>query len=323
MWGEYVPVHVRRLKALKEVEKLRKTGKKIEPIVINGKKIAVEFWGKKWCDHFEGFADYSNRLPRGKTYVRNGSVCHLGIQQGQVEALVSGSSLYRVTVQMRTLAKDKWEGVKKRCSGLVGSILELLQGRVSKHVMEVVSDSKEGLFPLTYEITYECSCPDFAGMCKHVAAVLYGIGNRLDKMPELLFRLRGVDPQELVTSQLNLESVSKTNILESENLAELFGIQMESVEQGVKPERTKETSPKMKKAPKKAPPKKWAVKLNPDTLTGKDLKQFRALKKMTVADLADALEVTKASVYRWENSSQVLKLQSRSKKALESLIESD
>lgn len=319
MWGEYVPVHVRKQRALKEVDKLRKKGKKIEPIVINGKKIAIEFWGKKWCDHFESFADYDNRLPRGRTYVRNGSVCHLGIEQGAVEAIVSGSSLYTVSIQIRTLAKDKWKNVKKKCSGFVGSILELLQGKVSKHVMEVVSNSKEGLFPQPSEITYECSCPDWAGMCKHVAAVLYGIGSRLDKMPELLFHLRGVDPQELVSSQLNLDSESKANVLESDNLAELFGIHMDDAEQAVKPPKNVSAKKGAPKAPKVPRTKKHTVKLELETLTGEDLKQFRTLKKMTVADLAEALEVTTASVHRWESSVGVLKLQSKSKKAFAQL----
>jgi uncharacterized Zn finger protein len=323
MWREYVPVHLRRQRALKEMDNLRKKGKKVEPIVINGNKIAVEFWGKKWCDHFEGYADYSNRLPRGRTYVRNGSVCHLSIQQGQVEAMVSGSELYTVTIQIRTLAKDRWEAVKRKCTGFVGSILELLQGKVSKHVMQVVSDSKEGLFPHPKEISYQCSCPDWAGMCKHVAAVLYGIGSRLDNVPELLFQLRGVDPQELVANQINLASESKTNVLESDNLAELFGIDMDEPEQ---PLRATKQSDKKKTAPKTSKAtriKKQTVQLNPDTLTGKDLREFRAFKKMTVADLADALEVTPASVYRWENSTDVLKLQSRSKKSLMNMIKLD
>jgi uncharacterized Zn finger protein len=315
MWGRYVPVHERKAKAAKKMNDLRKKGKKIEPVLISGRNIAVEFWGKKWCDHFESFADYSNRLPRGRTYVKNGSVCHLGIEQGVVEALVSGSELYKVSIRMGTLSKDKWETIKKKCSGFVGSILELLQGKVSKHVMQVVSDAKEGLFPHPKEIDYDCTCPDFAGMCKHVAAALYGIGSRLDKMPELLFTLRGVDPQELVSSQLNLESESKTNILESDNIAELFGIQMD--EQTLQP-----ALPNKKKAVKtKQLPKKQAVTFDPEALTGKDLKRFRALKKMTIADLAEALEVTSTSVYRWERSlDEVLKLQPRTKRALAGLI---
>lgn len=325
MWGKYVPVHVRQEKALKEVAKLRKKGKTIEPIVIKGKKIANEFWGKKWCDHFESFADYSNRLPRGRTYVRNGSVCHLSIKQGQVEAMVRGSSMYTVTIQMHTLAKGKWEEIKKKCSGLVGSILELLQGKVSKNVMQIVSDSKEGLFPHPKEISYDCTCPDWAGMCKHVAAVLYGIGNRLDTTPELLFCLRGVDPQELVASQLNLERGSKANVLESDNLAELFGIQLDGDEPTLQLHKKvsikKDTALEAGK-PTKPRAKKQTAKFNLDTITGNDLKQFRTFKGMSVSDLANALEVTTASVYRWENSQGTLKLQARPKKALATLSRS-
>lgn len=292
MWSKYIPIHQRKKNNEKKMGKLKKNGKKIEPVVIE-KTIAKEFWGKKWCSHFEGFADYSNRLPRGKTYVRNGSVCHLSIEQGKVEAFVSGSALYTVSIQIKTLPKNKWEVLKKKCSGVIGSILELLQGKISQNVMQIVSNVDEGLFPHPSEISYSCSCPDFADMCKHVAAVLYGIGNRLDKAPELLFLLRGVDPMELVSTQLNIESSDTKNILESENLSELFGIEIDTVE----------------------------VSKN-STPTGKDLKQFRILKKISVIELAKALEVAPASIYRWENIPGEIKMQSKHKKALLDLMSS-
>lgn len=335
MWGRYVSVQERRQKAIKEMEKSRKQGKKIEPIVINGQKIAVEFWGKKWCDHFESLADFDNRLPRGRTYVRNGSVCHLSIQEGEVEACVSGSSLYKVSIKISRLDKSKWERVKKKCNGLVGSILELLQGKLSKHVMQVVSDVKEGLFPHPEEIEYTCTCPDWAGMCKHVAAVLYGIGNRFDSRPELLFQLRGVDPQELVSAQLNLDSQTTTNVLQNDDLVELFGIQLDGdvLEQGVKtfvsseavPAKTKIEAQKVaqvktQKSKVKSKAEKPISYLNPDAFTGNELKEFRTLKIMTVADMAKALGVTIASIYRWENSSELLKLQLKSKRALANLV---
>jgi uncharacterized Zn finger protein len=228
MWGKYVPVSVRRAKSKKEMDKLRKKGQTIEPIEIEGRLIAKKFWGKQWCDHLENFADYDNRLPRGRTYARNGSICHLNIQEGCVEAFVSGSRLYKISVKIRSLAKDKWEAIKKRCSGHIGSILELLQGKLSHHVMEVVANDKEGLFPNTEEIDFHCNCPDWAGMCKHVAAVLYGIGNRLDSRPELLFLLRGVDAGELIGTQLTVDAETTADRINDGELADIFGIDLET-----------------------------------------------------------------------------------------------
>ena len=174
-WRPYVPVAVRRARALKEMARLRKKGVPVEEVRPRSRKITETFWGRAWCDHLERFSDYANRLPRGRTYVRNGSVCHLEIRKGTVTAKVIGSELYEVSVKVRKLSKDKWRSLKKRCARGVSSLLELLQGKLSSSVMKVVTDSKGGLFPLPREIRLECSCPDWATTCKHVAAVLYGV----------------------------------------------------------------------------------------------------------------------------------------------------
>ena len=197
-WKPYVPVAQRRQQAKRKMEALRKKGVDIQPVEIEGRKIAKTFWGEAWCEHLESFSDFANRLPRGRTYVRNGSVCHLAITKGHIEAKVCGSELYTVKITIKPLAEKKWKAIKSRSSGQIGSLLELLQGRLSDHVMEVVTDRKEGLFPLPGEMTLVCSCPDWATMCKHVAAVLYGVGARLDDKPELLFTLRGVNHEELI-----------------------------------------------------------------------------------------------------------------------------
>ena len=175
-WAPYVPVAERRRRAMKKMESLRKKGVAVQPVRIDGRKIAKTFWGEAWCDHLEAFSDFENRLPRGRTYVRNGSVCHLAVAKGRIEAKVSGSELYTVRVEIKTLVNKKWKAIKGRCSGQIGSLLELLQGRLSDQVMQVVTDRREGLFPLPGEISLQCSCPDSAVMCKHVAAVLYGVG---------------------------------------------------------------------------------------------------------------------------------------------------
>jgi uncharacterized Zn finger protein len=228
-----VPVAERRRKAMKKMEALRKKGVDIQPIQIEGRKIAKTFWGAAWCDHLESFSDYENRLPRGRTYVRNGSVCHLAMNKGVVEAKVSGSEIYDVKVTIKTLPGTKWISLKTRCSGQIGSLLELLQGRLSDHVMGVVTHRDEGLFPLPGEISFKCNCPDSARMCKHIAAVLYGVGARLDNKPELLFALRGVDHEELITADAEsavsaATSRGKSKRLAESALGEVFGIDLGS-----------------------------------------------------------------------------------------------
>ncbi len=256
------------------MEALRKKGVDIQPVEIEGRTIARTFWGKAWCDHLEGFSDFSNRLPRGRTYVRNGSVCHLAIKPGKIEAKVSGSELYEVTIRIKTLAATKWTGVKTRCAGAIGSLLELLGGQLSDHVMGVVTDRKEGLFPLPGEMTFGCSCPDWASMCKHVAAVLYGVGNRLDHQPELLFHLRGVDHQELI--QADAEAAvsaatgrGKAKRIATGDLSDVFGIDFDAAVaelNATAPEATQSNSTKgapkatRKKASKKTPRKAESVK---------------------------------------------------------------
>ncbi len=197
-WAPYVPVATRRADARKQMDKLRKKGVDIQPVEISGRIIARSFWGKGWCDHMESFGDYSNRLPRGRTYARNGSICHLAVANGSVDAIVSGSQLYHIKISIKTFGDPSWTALKQRCTGKIGSLLELLQGRLSDEIMGVVTHRKDGLFPQPGEITYQCNCPDSAGMCKHIAAVVYGIGARLDERPELLFLLRGVDHQQLI-----------------------------------------------------------------------------------------------------------------------------
>lgn len=230
-WRPYVPVAQRRARAMKQMEKLRKKGVNIQPVKIDGRQITRTFWGRAWCDHLQKFSDFANRLPRGRTYVRNGSVCHLDIQKGRITAKVSGSEIYDIDVKIKELPKDKWRRVKDSCAGQIGSLLELLQGRLSDQVMAVVTDRDQGLFPRPGEISLDCSCPDWADMCKHVAAVLYGVGARLDERPELLFLLRGVDHQELVTEDAARKVVAKAGKtdrkrLDDSELAAVFGIDL-------------------------------------------------------------------------------------------------
>ena len=227
-WGPYVPVARRRANAMRQMMKLRGTGKDVQPVKIEGRTIACSFWGKGWCDHLESFSDYDNRLPRGRTYVRNGSVCHLAVRPGRIEAIVSGSELYNIRINIKKLKPSTWKAVKRKCSGRIGSMLELLQGRLSDQVMTVVTDRAQGLFPQPREIELSCDCPDWAVMCKHVAAVLYGVGSRLDSRPELLFLLRDVDAQELISTEMAVPTaVACGDALDDDQLGDIFGIELD------------------------------------------------------------------------------------------------
>jgi uncharacterized Zn finger protein len=196
-WRPYVPVWKRRQQAAKKAKDLAKKGREVEPIEIEGRTIARTFWGQSWCENLEHYSDFENRLPRGRTYVRNGSVIDLQVEAGRVKALVSGSEIYSVTVKLAALAKKRWASIKEACSGKIDTVVELLEGKLSRAVMEILTARETGLFPSPKEIEMECSCPDWATMCKHVAAVLYGVGARLDSRPDLLFVLRGVDGADL------------------------------------------------------------------------------------------------------------------------------
>jgi len=230
-WKPYVSVATRRKNAERTLAKLRKKGETPSGVVINGRSIANTFWGKAWCDNLERYSDYENRLPRGRTYVRNGSVVDLRIAPGNVTALVSGSSLYTVKAKISPVPKSRWSAIRNDCAGAIDSLVELLQGRFSKGVMERICREGAGLFPTPKEITFTCSCPDWAAMCKHIAAVLYGIGARLDHSPEVLFVLRQVDHNDLIVAAGQDVTLGKTGPanskrLDDTGLAEIFGLEL-------------------------------------------------------------------------------------------------
>jgi uncharacterized Zn finger protein len=249
-WRPYVSVAQRRRKAAVEMSKLKKKGHPVSPVVVEGRTIVKTFWGKAWCDNLERYSDFENRLPRGRTYVRNGSVIDLQIAPGEIKALVSGSEIYKVQVKVAPVAKARWESICRDCAGAIDSLIELLQGRFSKGVMERVCRQKTGLFPSPDEIKLSCSCPDWAGMCKHVAAVLYGIGARLDQQPDLLFRLHDVDEKELIAGAGKALPQAKrvpaaARVLGGEDLSALFGLDMATDASPAKPKRQKAQVGKM------------------------------------------------------------------------------
>lgn len=265
-WFEYppyVPVAQRRAQAAHEVAKRTKKGQTVAPVQIVGRKITTTFWGDAWCRNLEGYSDFENRLPRGRSYVRNGSVVDLKIEAGHIKALVSGSELYEVKIDIAPLPKANWRALKAECAGKVGTLVELLQGKLSKAVMERVTDRAGGLFPKPSEIKMRCSCPDYAGMCKHIAAAMYGVGNRLDTSPELLFKLRGVDHQELIEQAIPATPVGKagTATITANELSDIFGIELDAAPEekptGKRPAKTRAKKPLVRtRAKPKKPTKK-------------------------------------------------------------------
>jgi uncharacterized Zn finger protein len=276
-WRPYVSTAERQRQAKRELAALKKCGQAVAPVTIEGRTIATSFWGQAWCTNLERYSDYANRLPRGRSYVRNGCVIDLKIAKGEVAAIVSGSDLYTVKVTIKTVAPKQWRAICRDCAGGVDSLVELLQGRLAKAVMDRVCRKGDGLFPSPKEITLSCSCPDWADMCKHVAAVLYGVGARLDHEPRLLFVLRGVDENELIAhagADLSFAQATAAGakVLDNSDVAALFGLEMADTSEAApapapdatlapaaaKPPRTRAaaTATKASAAPKKRAAKK-------------------------------------------------------------------
>lgn len=255
-WAPYVSVAERRRKAEKAAAKARKAGADLSPIEPYRGAVTKTFWGKAWSDNLEAYGDYANRLPRGRTYVRNGSVIDLKIAAGEVQAQVMGSSLYQVAIKVTAVSVNQWQAISTDCAGSIDSLVELLQGKLSTAVMQRICTPRTGLFPAPKEISFNCSCPDSASMCKHIAAVLYGVGARLDQKPELLFSLRRVDAKDLVSQAGAGLATSKKGpatgkVLDDSMLADVFGIEMD---EGVAP--AKKANARKKPLPAKVVAKK-------------------------------------------------------------------
>jgi uncharacterized Zn finger protein len=298
-YAPYVPVGKRKAKAKKEMNKLAKKGIKIQPISVQGRIISKSFWGKAWCEHLEQYSDFSNRLARGQTYARNGSVCHLDIKEGAINAYVYGSELYKINIKIKPLDNKKWAHIQKECSGKIDSLLEFLQGKISEGVMQVVTNPKKGLFPLSNEIDMHCNCPDGAYLCKHIAAVIYGVGHRLDTEPESLFLLRKVDQNKLI-KHLKLPTSEKTQARQVKgDLSDIFGIDMD-------------VQPVRKKASKKT--------IRP---TGKTITRLRIQFAMNYSQFARLVGVSSATISNWEKKPERLKLKDKHYEALLSISSFD
>ena len=237
-YPRYVSVAEKRARARRKLEQLKKKHPGIRPVVIEGNTLVRTWWGKAWNSNLGKYADYENRVGRGRSYVRHGAVLDLQISPGQVKALVQGSrgSPYTIAIKIKPVSESIWKEIKAACEGQLASLQELLEGRFPKGLAELFTAKGSGLFPSPKEIDFHCSCPDWAYMCKHVAAVLFGIGTRLDEDPSLFFVLRKVKMDDLITQavrdkseRLLRQAKKKTSrVIDDADLGDVFGIDLDS-----------------------------------------------------------------------------------------------
>ena len=231
---QYESAASKKAKANTALDRARKKNPEIEPVIIEGRTLAKNWWGKAWNANLESYADYHNRIGRGKSYVRNNAVLDLKITKGQVVAKVQGSRAkpYVVEIKIQPLNPLKWEKVIERCNHRIDSLEQLIAGKFPKELEVLFTNQQYGMFPSPKEIHFNCSCPDWASMCKHVAAALYGIGTRLDQNPMMFFELRDLDEKELVKKSMaiKIESMLKnagktsTREIAEEDVLDLFGL---------------------------------------------------------------------------------------------------
>ncbi len=152
----------KRAKAAKKLAQLKKKNPHISPIEIKVSAIARTWWGKAWNRNLEAYADYKNRIGRGRSYVRHGAVLDLRIEQGKVESLVQGSRSkpYSVSVRIKAIEKSIWKALKSAAEGKLDSLQELLGGKFPKALGEIFTIQGKGLLPSPKEIEFACSCPD-------------------------------------------------------------------------------------------------------------------------------------------------------------------
>ena len=230
----------------KEIAKRQKRGEPFQVLEApsGNTKLVKTFWGKAWNDNLESYRDYEYRLPRGRSYLRQGNVYDLTIEPGVITATVAGAELYEVIIKIAPLPESHWDDIKSQCAGQVQSMLDLLAGKLGDGVLRIITDPDSGLFPKPKEIRFSCSCPDHADMCKHVAASLYGVGVKLDTQPDLFFVVRSVDPTELLASAPLTEDIGNQPSLADEDLSALFGIEIDDTPPHSEPESVPEKAKK-------------------------------------------------------------------------------
>lgn len=237
-YPKYVTVSEKRAKAKRKIKQLKKKNPGIRPVILDGQALAKTWWGKAWNTNLESYADYSNRIGRGRSYVRHCAVLDLKITPGKVTSLVQGSmgAPYEVIISINKMKQKNWQTIKKECQSRLSSLPDLLAGKIPKALQEIFMVQGKGLFPTPSEITFNCSCPDWASMCKHVAATLYGVGARLDEDPALFFTLRQAAIDDLVSQAVQSKTSSiieksttgSSKIIADDKLSDLFGLDMDA-----------------------------------------------------------------------------------------------
>ena len=310
-WDPYVSVAEKKAKAEKKLKQLMKKNPDIKPVTIEGRVLAKTWWAKEWNKNLERYADYSNRIGRGRSYVRHSAVIDLQIKKGKVSALVQGtrSKPYSVNIKIKSLPADIWKKIKNDCKGKIDSLQSLLKGEFPKALAEIFTKKGKGMFPSPKEISFSCSCPDWAYMCKHVAATLYGIGARLDHKPSLFFTLRNIDMNDLIsetvkdkTRELLDKAKKKTDrVIDDSALSDIFGIDLEgeiefnaSDKKGTKKNAKTKKKPSVKKVIKKAKPVKKAseIKTSEKDIPGSTIVAGIIKKHKKGADIAKLKKVT-------------------------------
>ena len=233
--GSYSQPTASELKRRSEASRksAEKKGKTLEPVVIQGRTVAWSWWGKAWCANLERYADFESRLDRGKRYVRTGAVIDLKIGKGKIQARVQGSrkTPYKAEIRISPLSEERCQEIIAACGRKVENLEKLLAGDFPEELKELFTQ-KNGLFPAPKEISFSCSCPDWALMCKHVAAALYGVGARLDEDPSLFFTLRGIEMGRFIDVaianrvELMLQNAARPSgrIIEDGAVRGLFGV---------------------------------------------------------------------------------------------------
>lgn len=150
------------------------------------------WWATRWIEAVERVMD-AGRLRRGRSYARAGQVLAVEESAGGVTARVQGSrrTPYKVTIEVKPLSDAQWTAVFSALSERAIFTAELLNGQMPQNIEEAFAAAGVSLFPGRGELTAGCSCPDWASVCKHIAAAQYILAERFDDDPFLLFRLRG------------------------------------------------------------------------------------------------------------------------------------
>ena len=338
-YPRYVPVDEQRARTVSEIQGLRARGVRVQPIELRGRTIARNFWGRRWCEHLESFSEFAARLAHGRAYVRTGSICHLAIDPGAVDAMVVDSTLYHVSIRIPQLEHSAWSAIRRACAGRIDSLIELREGLLPDDVAALVTHRDAGVFPQPGEIVPSCECKDRTTMCKHAAAVLSGVGSRLDENPELLFLLRGVNESELISTASAPPGDRATNGasgFDAQDGEHPTAPTEPAVNEDREPEGSAAAAPSTTEAA--APPRKVKKTLTyrpptpaagipravPSDIsdeasfepTGELVAALRERCGCSVAEFADLLQVTPTSVRRWESTAGHLNLHARPWEAL-------